>query len=1240
MKIKRTKLFAILLLSTVCLCATVFSGCLGLFVKFLSPSLDQPTYKLSADKTYYILESVDKDATTLHVKATYLGKPVLDISQNAFKDCKKLQTVTFDPDFKIFSIKAYTFKDCTSLTSITLPQSVITLGSLSFYNCTALKSITLPQNLQHISEQTFYNCLNLKTINFSSRLITIAKEAFINCTSLQSLSFPDTLQTIGVRAFYNCTKLTDVTLPTSLSSIEKDAFSLCPDVNFYTKLKKEPATWESSWNGNRPVFWDYCGVSGQTDDGIIWSLKNDQTAYIVGYNGTEANLIIPKTVSGYSVTEISSNAFKNNRTIVSVKIPNTVTTLKEHSFAFCSNLKKVEFESNSAPSLNAQVFKDCEKLEFVYLPSSITSINKNAFYNINNLVASFEGSKMPLSWDIAPSLNFKLVLNGTNTYTKQNDSIYVLTLDGSYTLAHCSAQSALPTISSYIDDKPVTTIGKFSFSKNVYVAKVSIPSQIKTIDSRAFESCHNLSNISFKKQPTVETFKDFAFSDCPSLKEFTIPTSVTTIEACAFNACVNIKTIYIPSTVTTMGVYAFFGCPNVAILCQPSTKPEGWSDQWYVGSKSVIWNADDVIMDEDSSLYVKDATANTMTLVLYNGDNSVVYVPEMVNGCPVTVIGKKAFYDLDFIETLNLSKNITKIEEGAFSDCNNLVSFHFSNPNKVTEIEKEAFAKCSKLRSISIAEGITSIGEKTFAECTNLTDCTMPKTLTSLGANAFYGCSQLAQIEIPANLTTLNNAFSNCSGLVSITFANDGKITEILDKEFYLCINLSSITLPEGIISIGNYAFNGCTALTNVEFPNTVTSIGSQAFYNCLSLTSIVLPNDLTTIKTQTFYGCSKLKNVGLPKNLSCIEDQAFSSCTELSFIDLEECKNLTTLGNSVFNGCSALSFVILPKSITTIGKDVFSSTPKLYTIYCNEGISTTNWNADWNSSNKVVLYGYSSQSLSLNNLTFEENQNGTLSVTGITKHIPKLIIPNIVDGKAVTTIKENAFNDNQSIETVVIPNSVISIGNLAFFGCKQLKTIYFEDNSSLKTIGQQAFSCCIQLTDVTLPESLEVIGIEGFSFCDNLKTVSFKENASLKTISEKAFSSCVKLTTFNFPDSLQTIDKNAFYYCSKLSSIVFGNNSSLEEIGDYAFYACSSVTEITLSPNVSSIGKFAFAHCKKITQIIIPSSLQTLGTSAFAYCDALTNIYCKAEEKPAGWDDTWNSSNATVTWNFKQTQN
>ncbi len=458
------------------------------------------------------------------------------------------------------------------------------------------------------------------------------------------------------------------------------------------------------------------------------------------------------------------------------------------------------------------------------------------------------------------------------------------------------------------------------------------------------------------------------------------------------------------------------------------------------------------------------------------------------------------------------------------------------------------FYNQNDIRTLIIGDGITSIGNMAFSGCSSLTSITIPDSVTSIGDFAFSGCTGLTSITIPDSVTTINhNAFCNCTGL-------------------------TSITIPDSVTNIGNFAFNGCKGLTSITVgnnnqnyssqdgvlfnkdktmliqyptgndragyivPNSVTSIGNSAFSYSKSLTSIVL-NSVTSIGGGAFGSCSNLTSIELNDGLTSIGEAAFRDCTGLTSVEIPD--SVTSIGEYAFYSCTGLTSVTIGSNVTNIGKGVFN--------YCD----------------------------SLIGIIVDSNNNHYCSQGGV------------LFNKEKTTLI--AYPSGNSRTSYIIPDSVTSIDEYAFYHCTGLTSITIPDG--VISIGVEAFRGCTGLTSITIPDSVTSIGSSAFYGCTGLTNIKIPE--SVTTISSQAFRDCRGLTSITIPDSVTSI-------------------------GDYAFYGCIGLTSITIPDGVTSLGNYAFYACD-LKSITIPHSVSSIGDVAF-------NISVKSDIHYVGSNTDWDS--------------
>ena len=258
--------------------------------------------------------------------------------------------------------------------------------------------------------------------------------------------------------------------------------------------------------------------------------------------------------------------------------------------------------------------------------------------------------------------------------------------------------------------------------------------------------------------------------------------------------------------------------------------------------------------------------------------------------------------------------------------------------------------------------------------------------------------------------------------------------------------------------------------------------------------------------------------------------------------------------------------------------------------------------------------------------------------ITGSGYRLTSIVIPN-----SVTSIGEAAFCGCRFLADITIGNNITSIGNKAFIGCISMTSIAIPD--SVTSIGDDAFNGCSSLTSITIPNAVTEIGGSAFAGCTSLTSVTIGN--SVTSIGDEAFLGCESLKSINIPNSVTFIGYRAFLNCSgeliienkfiekdytssncpisylcwldgsNFTKITIGNN--ITSIGDYAFCGCTSLASVAIPNSVTSIGERAFYNCYSLTSVTIPDSVTSIGSEAFEYCSSLTSVYCKPTTPPAG---------------------
>ena len=886
--------------------------------------------------------------TSLETVTFAEGSQLETIGNDAFSECGGLVTVIFAESSRLEKISNYAFYQCKNLTSITIPASVTTIGDRTFTGCTSLTSIkvddnnphyagengilynkeksvviaypaasgavTIPERVTTIGNSAFWGCTSLVTVIFAegSQLETIGNYAFLGCRSLTTVTFAEgsQLETIGNSAFSWCESLTSITIPASVTSIGDSTFYSCSSLRNII-IDNDSVTFTSYDNNWGTRF---------SADNLSVTFKKNPGNYAF-YKCTRLTSI---TITE-SVTTIGGDAFSGCSNLTGITIPASVTSIGNRAFSSCTSLASIivdEGNSNYA-SLDGILYNK-GKTEIIFIPlrisgniiipAGLTEIGNQAFSSRTSLT----GIAIPAS---------------------------------------------------------VTSIGNRAFSSCTSLTGITIPASVTSIGYEAFSSCTSLTSITvdtgnpnyaseggilynktkitliqapegINSNVTIPASVTFigsgAFNGCTSLAGVTIPTSVRYIGDSAFSGCESLTSITIPESVTSIGKYTFYGCSSL---------------------RNIIIDNDKVTFDSYDNNWGTRFSADNLSVTFMKNP------------------GNYAFYRCTRLTSITISTSVTSIGDSAFNGCSRLTSITI--PENVTSIGESAFSGCSSLTSITIPASVTSIGNRAFSSCISLTSITVDAgnpNYTSEGG-ILYNIektiiltfpSASGSIVIPAGVTSIGGgAFSGCSNLATVTFAEGSQLEIISNRAFYQCKSLTSITIPASVTTIGDRMFTGCTSLTSIKvdennphyagegeilynkeknvviaypaasgtvtIPARVTAIGNSAFYDCTSLTTVTFSEGslLETISNYAFSYCTSLTSITIPAGVTSIGGGAFSGCRNLATVTFSEGSQLGTISSDAFSYCTSLAGITIPASVTSIGYEVFYQCSKLAEVIC-----------------------------------------------------------------------------------------------------------------------------------------------------------------------------------------------------------------------------------------------------------------------------------------------------------------
>lgn len=920
-----------------------------------------------------------------------------------------------------------------------------------------------------------------------------------------------------------------------------------------------------------------------------------------GYCGKSANYVLDLTTGALEISgtgSIYDSFFANDQTIQNVIINDGITGIENGVFRYCTKIKSISIPA-SVSYFGQNILNGCSSLEIMVAP----------FWGNT----TYSGGRFPLGYYFGTQsfTGAELVYQYyQNSYYYVPKALHTVNVISTPLLNNTFRECR--NIKNVIVSDGTESIGYDSFYNCSSLKSVSLSDHIMDINDRAFYNCCALTDINIPSSVTYIGYR--AFYNCSSLTEMIVPDNVTQIYKEAFCYCSALKRVVLPAGLNWYGTL-FYGCDNIEELTAPLVYQRLTSYFGYY--------------------------PNTLRTVHVVGSAMASY----------------AFSNCDTIQTITLPDGLRRIPYRAFYHCDGLESIVL--PKTVKVIDAEAFRDCVNLRSVGFAEDAAAgvpdattadsklklIGVNAFRNCNALTEMTIPYFVGKIGQQAFYDCDALQYVvfaqrdggttaETPrTKLQTIGfAAFGRCELLESINMPFH--VTEIGEKAFIGDIGLTKITIPRYVKTIGDYAFLNCRNVSEIEYcakaAEEVNNYGPFAakaknyryyyhgkfhpFYQVGVDTdglTVTLTDTVRKVPDRLFYKNTALKKLVISAKVTGIGDFAFSRCDNLSKIvyqtktDEETAQPvsiaLSSIGYRAFSHCASLRSLYIPTSVKTIDDFAFSNCTKVGTIY----YKAKAMNRYYSSGNIFEAVGREANGL-------------TLVICNTARYVPEKLMYN-----------------NQALKTLSISQRAVSIGDEAFYRCRNLQEVSFAaavrrtltdlSFTRLTTIGTRAFAGCSGLTRIDIPESVEAIGSAAFANCRALSAVHFgtKDVATgtdvslsrLQQIDSSTFKGCTALQSIIIPDGVTYIGWNAFEDCTHLKNVYFGSiahtgeTASIDTIDGYAFHNCKRMNWFKFPESVSTIGYGAFRNCVSLKKLNLPENISSVQSGAFEHCSRLSRI-------------------------------
>lgn len=969
--------------------------------------------------------------------------------------------------------------------------------------------------------------------------------------------------------------------------------------------------------------------SGVTEDGFAWQQGGSKTCYIVGYSGTEKNIVIPSIIDKYVVSAVQVDAFKGSD-IVSVEMRENIEYICRNAFMDCKSLESV-IVSPKTESLQMCSFKGCTALTNVTLPVGLTTVDKEAFMGCTALenielpegVKSIENNAFNGCTSLKTiglpttlqSIGNTVFINCTSfcttTIYDSIKSIGGLAFRGVpatavINVSTIKAQKLLlaAEFKGTIMGAPVENPEDYEYTldgDNAVITKykgneqrVSVPSELDghtvvAVSDGTFKDHTEIERI-YLNVPLVSIGKS-CFEGCTSLNLVSLPEDFVAIGERSFYGCSSLKTVSVPITVTSIGKDAFEKIGSGSVISV--TSEEVWNLVKNSGYKGEI----SFKLENDPADYLVVTGSGGALVKSYTGEKTKISIPQKMSD-----------------------------EDG--TTTTGIMAYGMANQKNITKV--------------IIPDTVTWIGDYGFSNCEVLNSVVLPAKLANISAHMMEGAQSLTSVNIP------------------------GKVREIGSCAFRNCYSLPEIIIPEGVELIGDEAFANCTALKKIVIPSTVTKIGNGAFNN-ISENAIIYVSDLEMYNTIRQSGCKttiSVEGCGIDdQSLITVESgsakgkgksgkytgsyteviipsisgtlkattfpaQLFYKNTQITAVTVSE--GIEKIPASAFSGCTSLMRITLPSTLNTkISSSAFKNLPKTAVIAVpNDDIYNLVKNAGW----AGIIEGNFTDDQSQFTYSVIDGGDTEAQITGYIGSNHKISVPENVSISGVSykvaKIANEAFKGTSLIE-VRLPDSVLEVGDGAFADCKALAKVML--SNSLTAVNKSSFSGCTALKEINLSDN--IVEIEDSAF-ENTGLETLELPKYLMKIGSRAFAGSA-LNELSVPDTVNHIGENAFKASSlKINAytqavgdlvtasgftgeisgvpvtniqdydIVFTQNNTSVTIKKYkGTDSCITIPETISGATVKQIAANAFAFNEHLVRVYMPDTITSVADNAFEGC-------------------------------------
>ena len=860
---------------------------------------------------------------------------------------------------------------------------------------------------------------NIKSIVFGQNIIAVggpegtSGDAFYNCQKLESVTLNSKLEILGKWAFQNCNKLENVNLgeATSLKTIMIKAFQNADRIRSLELPESVTLLEESVFEGCDSLrTFTFLGTSQITN---------------IPYNCFVSCISLERITLPDAVETLSTGCFYNTPKLVEITFGTGITSLSDDYtvFGYHDALKKMVFPGSTCPFVRE--YHLSSEL-FIYVrPDMLNTYRENNYTKNLRILALGESTTYDLTTTAGGQLQVKMEAQG------DANNVIELSVTGPINGTDIDyLHSALPNL-TVLD---LTNARIVSGGDSYHRWDVS---NNGTASQYSWSGPWNTEN---------DVVGPYMFYNMPMLTSLSLPSGATSIGECALaqeqNHNFKLSHISLPAGLTSIGRAAFIwtGITEVTI-------PNG-------------------ITAMDRDVFYRCEKLKKATL------------PDSLK-----TIGIGTFNGCYALEDVNMPSTVESIDDYAFCDNQKRTS-PLVIPGTCKRIGHQAFLRNYLLPSVVFNEGLETVGNEAFRDCHLIKQAELPESVTELGYTIFYDCDSLRTFTFPQNIKVVpNNILQHCDALTSVTLA-DGT-TSIGYASFADCPLLNTMNYnQETLTSLDYYAFSN-TGFTSLTLPNSIISIGDWVCYNCKNLTSVNIPTGIDHVPYSFAYGCPQLINVTMHDGIRTIKGNAFRSCTLLPTIELND--QITRIENDAFRECKNLVLDKLPDALTYIGGSAFRETPAITAaLTIPEGVTEIAGSA-FNGSGissitlpdglTVIGEGIVAYTPNLSNIklpaTIRRIPNYTFQKATALEHInlPATVreigycafeqsaLAEITLPDSIAVVENYAFS-RTNLQTFRVPDAFTSdLGSWCLYDCKHLKSVYFGRNQDYSQ--WQSFTCC-----------------------------------------------------------------------------------------------------------------------------------------------------------------------------------